>query len=391
MAIVPFLVVTYIILHAIVSILTEYNLSMHTLTKQAAHRTRIIRIILYSFIAVIPCFGAYLPNSDIKYLCMKLGNIWFGFFMYYAAFLFLLSGALAVICRIRRDDKKSISGLIVLFCMSLGIFITIYGMSHAQNTKTVTYDIDVDKHAGQSLKVVLIADLHLSVNSNLKMTEEMVDKVNACDADVILVGGDIFTSTYGGLKNPKGYSDALKCMKAKYGVYAVCGNHDVEEKLFCGFPISPVSEAFRPKEMEDFFADSGFDMLYDESVEIEDKDVVIVGRLDGERAGDGTCNRMGEDELLKNIDKEKLVIVLEHEPMHYKMLADNGADLVLSGHTHNGQLFPGNYIVPFFNENGYGIKEVNRMKTIVTAGVGYYGAPMRVGVDSEITVINIDY
>jgi predicted MPP superfamily phosphohydrolase len=83
--------------------------------------------------------------------------------------------------------------------------------------------------------------------------------------------------------------------------------------------------------------------------------------------------------------------IREHEPKEYKALSEAGADIVLSGHTHNGQIFPGNYVVPFFNENGYGVKELYGMKTVVTGGVGYYGAPIRVGTDSEITVIDLTY
>ena len=68
-----------------------------------------------------------------------------------------------------------------------------------------------------------------------------------------------------------------------------------------------------------------------------------------------------------------------------------GADLALCGHTHAGQIFPGNLIVPFFNENAYGYKEVGGLDTIVTSGVGYYGPPMRVGTDSEVAVVHLHF
>ena len=83
--------------------------------------------------------------------------------------------------------------------------------------------------------------------------------------------------------------------------------------------------------------------------------------------------------------------MLQHEPRGYEELSKAGADAVLSGHTHNGQIFPGNFIVPLFNENAYGVKELYGMQTVVTAGVGYYGPPIRVGTDSEVTVINISF
>lgn len=104
-------------------------------------------------------------------------------------------------------------------------------------------------------------------------------------------------------------------MHAKYGVYAVCGNHDVDENLISGFSISPVSEAFRTPEMEKFFSDAGFTVLYDENVEIGDGLFTLSGRIDGEKAGDGTRNRMSADMLLKDVDKSKPIVVLQHEPI----------------------------------------------------------------------------
>ena len=82
---------------------------------------------------------------------------------------------------------------------------------------------------------------------------------------------------------------------------------------------------------------------------------------------------------------------IKHRLEEFKSLADSGANLILCGHTHNGQIFPGNLVVPFFNENGYGVKELYGATTVVTAGVGYYGPPMRFGTDSEVTVVNVTF
>ena len=74
-----------------------------------------------------------------------------------------------------------------------------------------------------------------------------------------------------------------------------------------------------------------------------------------------------------------------------KIFKEAGADVVMCGHTHNGQVFPGNLIIPLFNENAWGYVNVHDLHTLVTAGVGYYGPPMRVGTDSEISVINLTF
>lgn len=403
MRLVHLILALYIIVKIGICLLTEYALHGEGIVGRFGKKTRIPRIIIYIMIAVVPCLGAFFSNGPIKFFCMKWGNIWLGFFIYYGGLLLILSGlaCLSVLFKKkveRRGTRKLLIGYACIIAICAGLLINGYGLIHAQYPKIVNYSIDISEDGSdsesavkESLRIVLIADLHLSVNSRPETTERMAAMVNECNPDIILVGGDIFTSTYEGLENPERYSVALSSMKAKYGVYAVGGNHDVEEDLFGGFAVSSYKEAYRTEEMEDFFDRSGLYMLYDDSVLIGDTGIRLVGRIDAEKAGDGTKNRLDAGELLKGIGIEEKTIILEHEPLDYKALSEAGADIVLSGHTHNGQIFPGNYVVPFFNENGYGVKELYGMKTVVTGGVGYYGAPIRVGTDSEITVIDLTY
>ena len=385
--------VLYVIAQILISILTEYSIKNSKVFSRIGGKTRIIRIIIYAVLAAVPVLGAYLPKSGFKFFCMGLGNLWLGFFMFYSIFVLLLFPIARIIIKKRKTEDKSLVGKAFQFAFVAAFIIFAAGLVHAQQPKLVSYDVELANESakGESAKIILLADLHLSVNSDIKATEKMVELVNECDPDIIVIAGDIFTSNFDGLKDPEKYSAALSQMHAKYGVYAVCGNHDVDENLIGGFSISPVSEAFRTPEMEKFFSDAGFTVLYDENVEIGDGLFTLSGRIDGEKAGDGTRNRMSADMLLKDVDKSKPIVVLQHEPIEFESLADSGADLVLCGHTHNGQIFPGNLVVPFFNENAYGIKELYGAETVVTAAVGYYGPPMRFGTDSEVTLINVTF
>ena len=385
--------IIYVIIQTLISILTEYVIVKNPYYAKIGRKTRTIRITVYFILAVIPVLGAFLPKSSIKYYLMMTGNIWLGFFMYYSGFVILATIITHIICKIRKDEEQIALRHAFHVSFVLAAIVTAFGLFHAQRPRIVNYDISIDKETSsvKNLKIVLIADLHLSVNSDIKATKRMVEEVNSVNPDVIFIAGDIFTSNYEGLRHPEEYSAELAKMKSKYGVYAVCGNHDVDENLFGGFPISPVSKAFRTKDMEEFFAASGFKVLYDESVELAGGEIVLSGRIDGEKAGDGTANRKNAHDLLADVDKSKPVLVMQHEPIQFKDLAENGADAVFCGHTHNGQMFPGNLVVPFFNENAYGVKKLYGMDTIVTAGVGYYGPPMRIGTDSEVTVVNVSF
>ena len=347
---------------------------------------------VFTLLALLPVFGAFLPDSRVKSALQGAGNIWLGFFIYYGGILLMLMILMGIRHLVLHAGGGLWPGAVLCTSLALALAVTVCGLVHAQQTKVKRFDIAVGKPAGETreMKLVLIADLHLSVNSKLSTTQRMVELINREEPDAVLVAGDIFTSSYAALANPEAYAQALSGIRSKYGVFAVYGNHDVEETLFGGFPISPVIRAFRTAQMDAFLQRCGFRMLADETVRLGES-VQLAGRIDGDKAGDGTANRMSAAELLKDADRSLPVLVLEHEPREFEALAQAGADAVLCGHTHNGQLFPGNLIIPLFNENAYGLKTIAGIPTIVTAGVGYYGPPMRVGTDSEITVVNLHF
>jgi len=377
----------YCLMIALAYFLTDLCLRRWEVTAASAGRVRKVWLIPGLLLSLTPVAGAMLPDSPLKFALQAAGNVWLGFFLYYG---FVLVVLLLLTLPARRTGWRHGGAL----CLSLAAALALlgYGLVHAQDTRVVSYDLALDKPAGQTerMKVVLIADLHLSVNSRLATTQRMVELINEQEPDAVVIAGDIFTSSYAGLAHPEAYAEALRGIQTRYGVYAVYGNHDVEETLFGGFPISPISQAFRTREMEAFFGACGFITLTDEVVTLGDA-VQLVGRIDGEKAGDGTTNRLSPQALLRDVDKDRPVLVLEHEPKEFEALKAAGADLALCGHTHAGQMFPGNLVIPFFNENAWGYKRVHGLDTVVTAGVGYYGPPMRVGTNSEVSVVNLKF
>lgn len=340
-------------------------------------------LLFYLIVVFFPVLGTFLGH----YTFQKYGNIFLGFFAYYE--MILIIGEI-VLC-IGRKNRQNIGK--ILLCVSVfgSIGLNIYGMNHAQDIQLNSYDIKTNTNQNKEIKIVLLGDLHLSVNSNINMTKKMVKMVNAQKADMVLIAGDIFTSTYDGLKNPELYAKELRKMKSTYGTYVVYGNHDVDETLFGGFSVANPTSALRPKTMEEFMVASNFHMLLDQTKTFDELGIQIVGRVDGKKNGNGNDDRLSAKDVLKDTNPNYTQIVLEHEPLEFEELSHNGADLVLCGHTHNGQIFPGNLLVGFFNENAYGYKEMYGMPTVVTSGVGYYGPPIRVGTDSEVVVLNLVY
>ena len=356
----------------------------------AAARLRGFWLIPYALLSLLSVAGAFLPDSPAKFALQAAGNVWLGFYVYYGALLGLLLAAMLAARLISggRIARRWHGGIL---CTALVVSLAVgsYGLVHAQDTVVTRWKLSLDK-PGEDLRVVLLGDLHLSVNSRLETTRRMVELVNAENPDLVLVAGDVFTSSYEGLSRPEAYAETLRAIESKYGVYAVYGNHDVEETLFGGFPISPISQAFRTAEMERFFDDCGFITLADQVVTL-DNGIQLAGRIDGEKAGDGTTNRMSPEALLTGADPSRPILVLQHEPRGFQALAEAGADVALCGHTHAGQIFPGNLIIPLFNENAWGYKQLHGLDTFVTSGVGYYGPPMLVGTDSVVMAIVLPF
>lgn len=382
------LVTVYILLNVYLVLRTRSHLkSIQRINK----KIRIILLIIWILLASLPLFGAFLPEDAGLYTFQKYGNIFLGFLAYYAMLLAVSEIVLLIIRKANRQYLKKAKQIILIVSFVGSLVINVYGTFHAQNTQYITYDVETKNAKGRNLKIILLGDLHLSTNSNIEMTERMVEMINDADADMVLIAGDVFTSSYNGLKDPEKYAAALSKIQTTYGTYVVYGNHDVDETLFGGFSVDDPTIALRPETMDEFMIASNFHMLADEVETFEDLGIQIIGRVDGEKNGLGEENREDPEILLSKTDEKYTQIVLEHEPWDFEELADNGADLILCGHTHAGQIFPGNLIVPFFNDNGYGYKELYGIPTIVTAGVGYYGPPLRVGTNSEVTIINLTY
>lgn len=361
-----------------------------------AKRFKIPFGIVYSICLVSPLFATLLPKCLFTIWIRRLSTYWLGVMLY-----MLMAVALIDIIRFLLKHtrlKKSFlftSKTLVTMGIVTAVFLSCictYGLYNARNIKLKTYDIDVDKSCGDTkdLKIALIADLHMGYSIGAREITNMVTKVNEINPDIVLIAGDIFDNSFDGLDDPEEICRQLQSIKSKYGVYATYGNHDIEEKLIVGFTLGKTSEKTGSDEMDNFIYESGITLLRDETMLINDE-FYIVGRRDYEKPSTDDDSRLSAQELTKNLDKSKPIIFVDHEPLELQEIADAGADIDLSGHTHDGQLFPANIAVKFSWENPCGMIKIDNMYSIVTSGVGVFGPYMRVGTDSEICEINVHF
>lgn len=354
--------------------------------------------LIYSCMVIIVCstllLGGMLPKSDFRTSLHKFSNVWLGFLIYILFFAVITDLIILLIKLFGRKRNlnflKTTKGYIItpIFVVVVSAAFTLYGNVHAKYMVVNSYDVQVDKsiEGEDELNIVLISDLHLGYSVGCSDMEKMVGKINKLDADIVVVAGDIVDNEYEALDNPDKLAKILRGIKSKYGTYAVYGNHDVEETLIGGFSISPARFAFRDKRVERFLEACNFIVLQDESELIDDR-FYIVGRLDGEKAGDGTSNRMKVEQLTHKLDKNKPIIMVAHEPDELQESADAGVDILLNGHTHAGQFFPLTIAQPIAWKNYWGYMKVDKMHDYVSSGIGVYGPNLRVFTDSEIMLI----
>ena len=369
--------------------------------KHCNHRFNWLRFkvpfaVVYLFMALSPVIAFLLPKSAVAIVIRRISTYWIGIMLYSLLYvvLFDLLRLIAKHTKLKntllfsRGSVISI-GSVVVAC---AVATCLYGIFNARNIKVNEYSVTVNKSCGSDkhLKAVLVADMHMGYAIGVDHITNMVEKINQQDADIVIIAGDIFDNSYDGMDDPEGIKAQLRSIKSKYGVYAVYGNHDIDEKILMGFTFDWGGKQLHSEKMTNFMKECNIKLINDESVLINDE-FYLVGRRDTDKPGTEDGTRAEISELTKDLDKTKPIFVLSHEPDELQKTADAGADIDFSGHTHDGQLFPGNLTIGLFWENPCGMIKKDNMYSIVTSGVGVYGTFMRVGTDAEICSVDIDF
>lgn len=335
---------------------------------------------IFLFLAIVMLLGfarSFLPlPSAGKHVLGAVGLCWMGVFLY-LLLMVVLSDLVVLLLGLCRAVAFPISARVRfvagLSAVVLALGISGYGFVHARQIKHVTYTVTLSgKEDLSDLKLVLISDLHLGALGSESRLDKIVQEINALQPDVICIAGDFFDSDFHSIRNPEKAAAALQKLSATYGVYACMGNHDAGSTH---------------QDMLTFLEQCGIRTLLDEAVIINDH-FVLAGRLDSSPIGSFDGTRKELSSFLPETDLP--VIVMDHNPGNMGTYTHE-ADLILSGHTHKGQLFPVGLITDamFEEDHGYYRRDENSPHVIITSGIGYWGMPMRVGTDSEIVSITL--
>lgn len=341
-----------------------------------------ILTILFWVLAFAYVIGRFTERAGAMSLAepfVKVGSWWLGA-MVYLTLLFLLADILRGInglfnltefFRFSWASEKGKTAVFLVYSISAVILIGGYLSARIPTINRVSFQIDKIVPNGKQ-KVVLVSDIHLGMMISNGKLDQMVQLVNNENADLVLLAGDIFDEDLGPVIQ-KNMGDILKNLRAQHGVFAVLGNHEFYGNATAAY---------------EYLENHNITVLRD-SVAVLSNGITIVGREDITAERMYGKRRKTLEELLSGINLEKPVFMLDHQPYKLAEVAERNVDLQVSGHTHNGQMWPFNYITGAMFEISKGYGKIKNTHFYVSSGYGTWGPPIRTNSRAEIVVMEI--
>jgi uncharacterized protein len=302
-----------------------------------------------------------------------VGNIWLGVLFYF--FWFSLITGVYVLCtrlgwvpQVETGSLRAagLTVLVVLFAvMTTGFF-------RAWKPVLMVHDIELKERAcpPEGLTLVQLSDIHLETGKSVKWWETIVSRTNSLDPDVIVLTGDLLDEKADKLSD---FLPGLKALNARYGVFAVTGNHE----FYAG--VDQMKKMLQP---------AGIRLLRNASF-------TIPGVLHLVGVDDLTAQRMEGDPspdlkaLTSSLAGNLPIVLLNHQPVNLESAQRCGIDLQLSGHTHGGQIWPFNFFTKMAFPYQRGRHDFDGFTLIVSTGTGVWGPPFRIGTHSEIIQVRL--
>jgi uncharacterized protein len=315
-------------------------------------------------------------------IVLWIGSFWFALMLYFFLSIVIIDiirllnwklDFFPVLLKENYTQTKQITALIIFL---ITLIIITSGFINTRNLKTKILNVEIAKGACKldELNAVLVSDIHLSPMDGEPLLLKIVTRINELKPDIILFAGDIVDDKPSVLSGNNIGSSFLK-LKSKYGVYSSTGNHEF---------ITGIKEA--EKYIEDFH----LNLLRDSLVKIDDA-FIIAARDDRSKKSFTGEERLPLEKIINEPDKKYPIILMDHTPLGLAEAERNGIDLQLSGHVHNGQLFPLNFITSMIYEKSWGYLKRGKTQYYVSCGAGTWGPPVRTGSYPEIVNLKIKF
>lgn len=329
------------------------------------------------FIFVVFSFfiGRYKKNllpAFLNKIVYVIGAYWLGALVY-AVISSVIMGILRILLFFIPHYGLILNGYIVYIDLCIALIIAlmlIYGTYNARHTELVKYNIDIDKTAGdmKKLNVIMVSDIHMGRLMVKNRLIKMVDEIKRLKPDILILGGDIIDDDID-IDSAYDILQPLEDIDSRYGIYAVYGNHE-----YIGS---------NTKKLKEIYKKLGVNLLIDDIVLVDNK-FYIAGRDDRYSEIFNQRRRKKVEEFLENVNSERLIIFIDHQPIDLDSAIKNNVDIQFSGHTHKGQIYPNNLITKKVFELDHGYLKKGKFNCIVSSGFGTWGPPIRLGSKSQI-------
>ena len=216
------------------------------------------------------------------------------------------------------------------------------------------------------LKIAVVSDAHLGMGVSYGRWDKALKKLENEKPDMVLVLGDVFE--YG--PDADKYAARLAAFQTPLGTYGVLGNHEYYNDF---------------QQALDFYKKADITLLQNELITLPNG-LQLAGLKDIHTA---RVTPQETNALLAKADKTAPLILLSHTPLYAEEAAQSGVNLMISGHTHNGQIWPFNYLVKLQFPRVYGLFDVNGMDFYITSGMFYWGVPLRLFAPAELPLLEV--
>ncbi len=313
-------------------------------------------VVTFSLFMAIGFRESRLPAWVLKTL-FTTGSVWMGFLLYSVMLLIVADVAKLAIPTM---------GHTLWYALPATCVILLCGYFNYRHPKVEHIEVSTTKEFnGENICMVAISDVHLGYGTGIKSLDRYVELINAQHPDLVLIVGDLIDNSIKPLFDEQ-FDKVLATIDAPLGVYMVPGNHEY---------ISGIDN------VSDYLKKTPIVMLRDSIITLPNG-VQIIGRDDRTNR-----HRKSLKELLSQVNAEQPTIVLDHQPYSLAEANSLEVDILLCGHTHNGQLFPLNLLVDCMYEQGHGYRKWSNSHIWVSSGLSLWGPPFRIGTKSDLAVI----
>jgi len=335
---------------------------------------------IYLFATVVQ--GLY-PNPVSRFLAV-ISEIWKGTSIY----LFIFTITLYIISFF--VNIPNAMSFIILFV--LVPLISSYALYNADRIKINNIHLSFD-NLSEDLKFIHISDLHIGAIRGERLLNNIMDKINSPhlnDADFLAITGDLADGS-----SPIDSNSFKALANSEVPIFFTLGNHDFYpgvDKVINAVESANITvlsnQLVQIKGIQLSgvpFGREGF--INSPAQNVNSTSSVTLQNLINN--GENNINKMGEHNFETSVDCNKVLIVLHHVPAGWELFKDIGVDLVLSGHTHGGQLFPFNHLVKRVFPYIRGLYEDNGKYLFVSEGIGTLSPPMKLGTNAEMAVFHL--